>query len=205
MAKRTVAIVGFVLFIIGLMLVMWFVRSRASAQHLTFVSETPIDSRPDGEDSKATCQDPEVVVSIDRQVMTENESQAITVFLSSDVACEARVSMLNTNFDLSPEIKQQSVRLAPNTQGLVSWVISPQELGTFAVILQVGNFQESIGITVTNALGFTVAQVQIFSIISSVFGPMLTVPWWVEQWQKRKGKQTESESELGSGRDTPFE
>lgn len=192
MAKRYVAIVGFVLFLVGLGLMAWFARGRASAEHLTGVTVNPEDNRPEGDGGEATCKNPRMAVSVDRQVMTENESQALTVLLSSDVACEAVVSLLSTNFDLSPASKQQVVRLAPNTQGLVTWVISPQKLGTFAIVLQVGSLQESVGMTVTNVLGFSAAQVQVFSIISAVFGPVLTVPWWVEQWQKRQEGQGET-------------
>jgi hypothetical protein len=72
------------------------------------------------------------------------------------------------------------------------WVLKPREISAFEIAITAGNQTQVIGIVVTNVLGFTAAQVQILSYVSSFLGPMLTAPWWYEQWEKRKKSRKEA-------------
>jgi len=80
-----------------------------------------------------------------------------------------------------------------------------KEVGTFDLVLTIGGAITILGVTVTNALGLTAGQLQILSALSTILGPMLTVPWWFEQWQKwraRKRERQEAEKERPA---VPFE
>lgn len=47
---------------------------------------------------------------------------------------------------------------------------------------------KDVGISVTNILGLQASQASLFSMVSATFGPILTIPFWLDKWQKRKEK-----------------
>jgi hypothetical protein len=124
-------------------------------------------------------------VTLTRRVMARSETQALTVTLTSASAetCAVEVTLNAPHFRLSPPEPRQEVVVGPGQQVESAWILTPEELGTFDLVVTVGGAITVLGLTVTNALGLTALQLQILSTIGSVLGPMLTFPWWLEQWQ----------------------
>lgn len=53
---------------------------------------------------------------------------------------------------------------------------------------------KDVRISVTNIFGLRASQAFLLSIVLAAFGPILTVPFWLDKWQKRKGKESKLES-----------
>lgn len=191
MSRRNVtiiAIVGVVLFVIGLL--GWLAFRQARAMALSVDSGNLLQPPIEG----PGCPELTAVVNLERRVMTENESQALVVNLSlpEGINCAVTVSLLAPNFLISPPETSRVATVPAGSDIDVAWVISPQDVGTYEVVIVVDERSETRGITVTNTLGLTATQAQILSIIASFLGPMLTAPWWYERWRERKKEKEEA-------------
>jgi hypothetical protein len=138
--------------------------------------------------------------SIDvRRLMSENETQALTVTLeNSHQDCPYALSLNAPEFSINPDEPIREIPLATQTPASFVWILSPTKLGTFAVAVELGtpaNYEvKVVGITVTNSFGLSLWQVQILSYISTALGPILTVAWWYDKWQERKRRKSEEVS-----------
>ena len=123
-----------------------------------------------------------------QRVLSENNSQTIVINATNtaDADCQSELSLLAPGFDISPRKDTQTVTAKPQGQGSIAWIVIPHKSGSFDIVISDGLKTQVAGITVTNILGLTATQAQICSILGSLLGPMFTVPWWVERWQKRK-------------------
>lgn len=133
------------------------------------------------------------------RVIAENKSQAVVVEVSNsiDVDCESIVSLRAPGFDTSPAKDEQQISLESGSKGSLSWILTPRKTGTFEIAVSDIVNTRIYGITVKNVFGLTTTQAKSFSIVGSLFGPMFTVPWWVEKWwhrRKRKQEQQKDES-----------
>ncbi len=131
------------------------------------------------------------------RVMAENKTQAVSISVnnSAEKPCETYLSLRAPNFDLSPSKEEQKITLPSKGKGSLSWIMTPRKTGTFDLAVSDVINTQVFGITVTNMFGLTAAQAKIFSMLSTLCGPMLTVPWWVEKWMQRKKKQEPSKEE----------
>lgn len=127
-------------------------------------------------------------VNIPERVITDNRSQAILIntknLMSSN--CESTLSLRAPGFDMNPPLEQQSITLPSKSKGSISWIISPRSAGTYQIAVSDITNSKIFGITVTNMFGLNAIEAKILSILGSLFGPMLTIPWWWEKWFKRK-------------------
>lgn len=141
-------------------------------------------------------------VSLPERVMAENKSQAllIEVVNSIDVACESIVSLRAPGFDISPAKDEQKITLDSGGKGSLSWILTPRKTGTFEIAVSDIVNTRIYGITVKNVFGLTTTQAKSFSIVGSLFGPMFTVPWWVEKWWHRRKRKQEHRNDEN---DTP--
>lgn len=190
MANKTLAIAGIIVFLIGITLGFLLVRGSRQAGRLdnVLVSGAPIDINCDQVIREA---------SVPRRTMTEQDTQSLTVVLANDSGpgvCETTLYVAAPNFILSPAGTERQVSLEAGATPLTMiWIISPLQTGSFEIAVSAGNQSQTIGVTVTNILGLTAAQAQLLSYLAIFFGPMLTAPWWYEQWQKwRKERQQET-------------
>ena len=130
-------------------------------------------------------------VEVSKRTITENESTSITIFLSNQSAkpYAETITLLAPNFSSNPSATSKKL-IVPVGQKSASatWILTPQKTGSYE--LGVTSLKSKgtvvLGIVVTNVLGLTPLQAQILAYIGSAFGPILTVPWWLEVWQKRK-------------------
>lgn len=127
-------------------------------------------------------------VSLPQRMLSENKSQTIVVNVANtmDVDCQSNLTLLAPGFDISPRKEEQVVTAKANSRGSVAWIITPEEVGEYEIAVTDGIDTRVMGVTVTNLFGLTAIQIQIFAVIGSVLGPMLSVPWWWERVQQRK-------------------
>jgi hypothetical protein len=133
--------------------------------------------------------------------MTDQESKILTVsFYGENEDCTTHVQLDITNFDISPSENVQDVSILVHQKTQIKWVLYPKSQGKFSYVVsfpdpdsQALSTDEST-VTVTNAVGLPAWVTSNFGPLALlVFGPMLTVPYWIDKcstWiKKRKGKQ----------------
>ncbi|MGK7913570.1 MAG: hypothetical protein AB4050_19115 [Synechococcus sp.] len=104
------------------------------------------------------------------------------------------------NFTTSVE-PIQTFSIAPLDATEFNWVVTPDKPGTYSVVVSIitsEDFPEliaskNVGISVTNIIGLQASHISLISIVSTAFGPILTVPFWLEKYQKRKKKHSKIE------------
>jgi hypothetical protein len=126
------------------------------------------------------------------RVMSENTSQTIIVNINDQTTegCQAVLSLRAPSFDMSPMKEEQKITLPKNGNGSMSWIISPRKVGTFEITVSDSLNTKVYGVNVTNMFGLSAVQAQVASVAGTLFGPMLTVPWWWERLRQRKQKQS---------------
>ncbi|MBI4080923.1 MAG: hypothetical protein HY430_04095 [Candidatus Levybacteria bacterium] len=125
------------------------------------------------------------------RVMSENKSQAILIQVKNTAKkeCVSYLSLRAPSFDFSPAKEEQKIALAPKGSGSISWILTPRKTGSYEISVSDMLNTQIFGITVTNVFGLSAVQAKLFSIAGTLFGPMLTVPWWMDRWRQRKPKQ----------------
>jgi hypothetical protein len=185
MAKKALAITGIVLFGlgIGLALVLWSSAARAFSLDMGRGSAGAV--------SAATCQHPLKGVTLARRVISEDDSESLSVLLGNDTPgeCEITVRLSAPNFDISPPVDSRTVIAPPAESVAVVWILSPRKPGSFQVAVTAGLDSLVIGLTVTNVLGLTPQQAKILSMIAAFLGPMLTAPWWYDRIKEARAKK----------------
>jgi hypothetical protein len=151
-----------------------------------------------------------ISTSYTSQIMTESESQAVVAEIvnNSRVTCEFTAELYALTFVVMPDKAKQVVVLPPNQRTTVRWFIAPSKVGNFHMFVSAdsrplvyqypgNNKQEyaSVGIEgsnepmhirVTNIFGFTAFEANLLSLVGSLLGPALTLPFWYEKCQRRK-------------------
>ncbi len=127
-------------------------------------------------------------VSPPDRVMAENKTQAILIAVRNKEkeTCESYIALRAPSFDTNPPKEEQKISLQPNQKGSLSWILTPRRTGTFELSVSDSIDTKIFGITVKNIFGLTSAQAKVFSFIGTLCGPMLTIPWWIERWHKKK-------------------
>lgn len=197
LSRRITAVIGVLLLLLGVssLLLLWQDQRAAENVDQTF-TQGGISEEESG------CLNVIQEVTLTKRVMTEKESQTLRVVLSNPNGggvCNTAVRLAALDFELAPPATERVVTLEPGGNPVtLLWVLKPKETGSFEIAVSAGNMVEVLGIVVTNVLGLTAVQVQILSYISSFLGPMLTAPWWIEQWEKRKKTQKQTMEKTAS-------
>jgi hypothetical protein len=185
MIKRAFATIGFLFLVVGLSLGAYLLNSTRQAQAL---DATQSSSDISGD----MCAHPQPVIELTNKTMSENDSQTLRVHFSNinSEPCVITVALDAPNFDIGTLGATRSLTLPPNsTTAELAWVITAKKVGTFEIAIQSESDTAHTGITVLNVLGLAPWQLQIFSLVSTLFGPMLTAPWWYEQFKGRQSKR----------------
>ncbi|GEM_PF-2357168 len=135
------------------------------------------------------------------RVMAENKSQAVVIQVKNPQKekCESAVSLRAPEFDMSPVKEEQKINLSGNSKGALSWIITPHNTGTYKISLSDVTDTRIFGITVTNVFGFSAIQAKIASIFGTIFGPMLTLPWWWDRLRNRKPNPAVTNPDIKTG------
>ena len=122
------------------------------------------------------------------KVISENKSQAIIVETKNTARteCASTISIRAPGFDTSPTDDEQEITHPVKGKGSLSWILTPRKTGTFDIAISDVLNTDIFGITVTNLFGLSTTQAKLFSIFGTLFGPMLTVPWWWDRFRQRK-------------------
>lgn len=125
------------------------------------------------------------------RIISEDKSQAVVLSImnQSDTECESIVSLRAPGFDYSPVKEEQRIMLKEKAKGSLSWILTPRKTGTYEIAVSDILNTRIFGITVTNTLGLSTVQAKVASVLGTLFGPMLTVPWWWEKLRKNKEGQ----------------
>ena len=185
MNKKVLAISGSVLFLGGIGLSLYLCSVASDARDLdSFDLPT---SQGEG------CSIPLEDLSTSNRIISKMDSQALTAILynsDSNEDCEVAVSLNAPNFNISPPELDKIVNLPPRKRATINWILSPRKLGTFEVTVSAGLSSRIVGIKVVDRIGLlSPFWVKVLSLIGSFLGPMLTLPWWYEQWQKPQDKE----------------
>jgi hypothetical protein len=68
------------------------------------------------------------------------------------------------------------------------WTIAAKTAGNQEIVVTSGNVGITIGMKVLSNQFFGPTTMLILSGVSWVLGPMLTVPWWIDLYRRRKDK-----------------
>ena len=125
------------------------------------------------------------------KIMSEDKTQSIKVAFKNPAkkTCETYMSLRAPSFDTSPSKDEQKISVPPGKTGSLAWIITPRKTGTYELSVSDILNTRIFGITVTNIFGLNTTQAKVFSMLGTLLGPMLTVPWWVDKWFQRKRKQ----------------
>ncbi len=91
-------------------------------------------------------------------------------------------------FALSPLKEEQKIELLPKGKGSLAWILTPHKTGSFQIVVTDILDTRVFGVTVTNVFGLNTLQAQLLSVVGGLFGPIFTIPWWLDKWQRRKEK-----------------
>ncbi len=183
MSRKNFAIIG-----VGLSVI-----SAWTIFYVSLLSQTKIESfmRPYCSNcSRSGCSDVMNRIIVAKPIMSEAESQVLTVFLSSndEYPCEADVTLMAPDFFTGPAETSFSVNIPVGKEVKIIWILSPRKTGHFEIMVRsFAAYMETYTkaeITVTNILGLSPLQAKLFSYLGMICGPMLTVPWWFEQRRK---------------------
>ncbi len=125
----------------------------------------------------------DVTVSKEKVSENENVSLDVTVSAPADVEeCSDEVSLQAPSFDTSSELKQRvkvSRSIRENDEN-AHWPLAPEKSGTYNLEVKSREDFEAVEVNVTNALGLSPRTTLLFSVANIVLGPLLTVPYWLE-------------------------
>lgn len=198
MSKQGLAVIGVLLFMTGLVLFGWYQQNENRALARDVQQSGP---SLDGPVNQTVCALPLVDVELPSRVMSEKESQVLTAVVANRYntgLCEATLRLAAPDFTVSPaESIPQVAALQPGQQAALTWILSPRATGSYALVVSDSGQSETLGVVVTTVLGFTAAQAQLFSLLATFMGPLLTFPYWFERWEQRRAGPGESDGIRG--------
>lgn len=186
--RGMLAIVG----LFGLLLGVSLSLSRAQVVANALARDGVDVGDPLGNDTeeRLLCRRPLVSVDLADRVMSEDDEQALTVVVGNqvdEVACVVNVQLAALRFDVSPPaLSQTSMELASGETQSFVWLIAPRRTGEHTIIVTANEELRSLGVTVRTWLGLTAGQARVASWLATLLGPVLTLPWWLERWEKRR-------------------
>lgn len=134
--------------------------------------------------------------TVANRVMSEGDSQDLRVDFSNnenkEVESEVIVHFNSDEFIINPEGKTRKVKVPPSGTASVAWIIKPQKLGMFTILIEGPFKQESIGIKVKNVYGLSLQTSKILAYLGTIFGSLITSPFLIQLWNKYIIKKTDA-------------
>jgi hypothetical protein len=173
--------------------VKYVVDARSQDANFNVKSDLP-SGTPVPDEFRRVCSNPLAAVEVER-VLAIGDSANLELVVESDRPCWARISILAVAFELSPEAEIR--REFPQGTTRIAWNISPKRAGSHVITLVAHDTagdaapapeaqHKKIGITVKNEQLLNRWQSLLLSIVSSIGGPLLTVPWWIDWYRRRR-------------------
>ncbi len=121
------------------------------------------------------------------RVISENKNQAILIKTKNESSepCQTLLYLRAPNFDISPNKEEQKISMEGTSSGSISWIISPRKTGSYEIAVTDNLDTKIFGISVKNMFGLTEVQGKLLSGLGTLFGPMLTIPWWWDRFKKK--------------------
>jgi hypothetical protein len=135
--------------------------------------------------------------------MMEGDGQTLIARVNSYCTFKVQVdfNLQTSGFELSKT--DGMVPLDPGASGSTSWLVTANKTGAILVnamafspnndVVPVNTNSEMLNISVTTIFGLNPQLLQVLSSLGTFLGPMLTAPWWYEQWQKYREKKKQKE------------
>jgi len=117
-------------------------------------------------------------------VVGESYNIQISVVNESESTCEANIEVDAAAFDVKPDKK--TITLQPGKTVDLHLNISPKSVGDQVINVTANGAESSVNFVVRDAHLLNRWQSLALSLVSSVGGPLLTVPWWIEFLRKRR-------------------
>jgi hypothetical protein len=183
--RKALAVIGIILFATGVVLGVSLLVGALLAASL---DETQTAHAAISFEGPPFC---EWEASLSARVMTQNTSQAILVKVRNpaETACESTLALRAPTFDISPAREEQKITLAAGSSGSLSWILTPRRTGVFQIAVSDVLNTQILGITVKDEYGLTAVQAKLLAFVGTLFGPMLTVPWWLDRLRMLKPKR----------------
>jgi hypothetical protein len=182
MMRTILAVAGVLLFVVGLVLAFSLLAGALRAASL---DDSKTIHAAISDDAPPFCT---WEASISARVMTQNTSQAVLVQVHNpaDRECQSTIALRAPGFEISPMREEQKIALPAGGAGSLSWIVSPRKTGTFQIAVSDILNTQILGVTVKDENGLTTVQAKLLALVGSLFGPMLTVPWWVDKFKLGK-------------------
>jgi hypothetical protein len=188
--KAILAWIGFVtillsvcvLFLIGLMRFSPPPKNTAPAP---LDSELIANAPPPGVPTEFTCrvQFPQI-----EKIQRLNHSLTIVASVAGfrELPCRTKLEVSASAFKVEP--KSVDVKMDRNPPGakLVFFSVLPQEVGEQQLIFQRSDGHDIYTIEVQQYPGIPPGVSQWFPLVTTLFGGILTIPWWLERIERRK-------------------
>src|SRR5215210_601285 len=137
----------------------------------------------------------------DNLVMTQNENMVLALVAKpqeGDARCLSYVLVSGPDFSISPQTGW-SMEATDTTPSRQPFILSPMRTGEYTIsVFQQGSsgFSTTLyNVSVGNWMGLSPLWSQVFVGIGTIFGPMLTVPWWLDRRRESKEKFLEGTTE----------
>lgn len=127
-------------------------------------------------------------VASPERVVSENKTQALQITTSNagSEPCESVLYLRAPGFDITPNKEEQKISLEAGANGSISWILMPRKVGSYEIAVTDNLETKIFGITVKNLYGLNAVQAKAISFLGTIFGPMLTVPWWWDRLRKKR-------------------
>lgn len=114
----------------------------------------------------------------DRTVRMGDSINLSAVFSISEGPCTLSVSLNAAAFSISPSGVQE-FELDDGIETIV-WNVFAEKIGTHSIFIQSGLRTFAIGVSVRSPLYLSRTQLAILTLLASIFGPALTLPFWIK-------------------------
>lgn len=198
MNRRSLALIGFALFTFGLGYIVLHAHEVATITALNRDINSIGGGGVGGGGRRCIIES----ATLSNPVISEQETTVLTVAVTNPsqsanetARCSIFFSLEAVSFSISPSEASQSISLsAEENQDAFAWVLSPQKLGTFQLLVRSNGQNKIVGLRVTNVLGLSPSQAKVLSIIGAFFGPTFTFPFLLDIYQKQREKKKENEA-----------
>jgi len=182
--KRVLTICGGALFLVGVGLGIYLILASSRAEAL--------DSADSGRPAPGVSSRYLTLETSDK-VLSENDTLVVAAHFSDSMNTSVSLRLSAPGF--TPSTTEPKPVVLTDHPGTLEWVLTPTKIGTFQILAEMEDpsgkvvATTHVGVTVTNVFGLRAWQLQLLSYVTTLLGPMLTVPWWYERWKERKAKE----------------
>lgn len=140
------------------------------------------------------------------KTVSEKEGLVLVITLSSGSStnCQDTLSLDAPNFSVTSPTK--AVSIPPDREGksntikqpsnkteqpeVISWRLAAKEAGKHQVVVETSTDSELVDVVVKGKINWS----QWLSSMGTIFGPMLTIPYWLDRWRERKSRRRPGEN-----------